>query len=85
MVRNRLYPFVTLPPPPQSTLPLFPCSPDNSNLVAAGCANHRIVLYDLRRATEPLRTLTGPQRAVSYVRFLSGKRLVTASTDSVVR
>ena len=51
------------------------------NLLALASANHSAYVYDLRRLDEPLHTLTGHSRAVSYVRFLSGQRLVTASVD----
>lgn len=51
------------------------------NLLALASANHSAYVYDLRRLDEPLHMLTGHSRAVSYVRFLSGQRLVTASVD----
>lgn len=36
-------------------------------------------------AAQPVATVCGPQRAVSYVRFLGGSHLVSASTDSALR
>lgn len=61
-------------------------SPTNANIVAAGCANHKIYLFDLRRMDAPSAVITGPQKAVSYVRFTSdGNSIVAASTDSVIR
>jgi len=67
-------------------------SPTNSHLLAAGCANHRAYLYDLRKPDSPLAGVAvGPQRAVSYVRFMAAgsgggkEQLVTSSTDSTVR
>jgi len=53
----------------------------DKNLLALASANHNAYVYDLRRLDEPLHTLTGHSRAVSYVRFLSSQRLVTASVD----
>ncbi|KAL3152751.1 hypothetical protein ABBQ38_012338 [Trebouxia sp. C0009 RCD-2024] len=56
------------------------CSYD-ANLVALASADRNAYVYDLRQLTEPLHTLTGHSRAVSYVRFLSGNRLVSSSVD----
>ena len=36
-------------------------------------------------AAQPLAVISGPQRAVSYVKFLGGGHLVSASTDSTLR
>lgn len=61
-------------------------SPTDANIVAAGCANHKIYLFDLRRMDIPSAIISGPRKAVSYVRFLSnGTSLVAASTDSTIR
>lgn len=60
-------------------------SPTDSHTVAFGCANYRAYLYDLRAPAHPLAVVAGPQRAVSYVKFLGGSQLVTASTDSTLR
>ena len=51
------------------------------NLIGLASANHNAYVYDMRRLDAPLHVLTGHSRAVSYVRFLSGQRLVTASVD----
>ena len=53
----------------------------DSNLLALASANHAAYVYDIRQTDTPLHTLIGHSRAVSYVRFLSGQRLVTASVD----
>ena len=42
-------------------------------------------LYDLRSPASPLAVIPGHTRAVSYVRFISPSRLVSASTDSTLR
>jgi len=60
-------------------------SPTNGNLIAAGCANHRVYMYDLRKANTPAAVIAGPNRAVSYVRFMGPNSLVAASTDNAVR
>jgi WD40 repeat protein len=60
-------------------------SPTNGNLVAAGCANHRVYMYDLRKANTPAAVISGPNRAVSYVRFMGPNSLVAASTDNAIR
>ncbi|GAB4823950.1 hypothetical protein N2152v2_010996 [Parachlorella kessleri] len=60
-------------------------SPGDGHLVAFGCANYKVYAYDLRSPGQPLGTIAGPQRAVSYVRFMGGSHLVAASTDSTLR
>lgn len=60
-------------------------SPSAGHLVAAGCANHRVYMYDIRQANAPVAVLSGPRRAVSYVRFMGGSALAAASTDSTIR
>jgi protein suppressor of PHYA-105 1 len=60
-------------------------SPTNGNLIAAGCANHRVYMYDLRKANTPAAVISGSNRAVSYVRFMGPHSLVAASTDNAIR
>ncbi|EFJ45400.1 hypothetical protein VOLCADRAFT_42633, partial [Volvox carteri f. nagariensis] len=60
-------------------------SPTSPHLLAAGCANYRIFLYDIRNTSRALHILPGHTRAVSYVRFLSPTQLVSASTDNTLR
>lgn len=60
-------------------------SPTDSNLIAAGCANHRVYMYDLRKTSAPAAVIAGPRRAVSYVRFMGPNSIVAASTDNAVR
>ena len=60
-------------------------SPTNANHLAVGCANYSTYLYDLRRASTPLLAIPGHRKAISYVRFIGGSRIVTASIDSTVK
>ncbi len=53
--------------------------------MAFGCANYKVYAYDLRSPGQALGAIAGPQRAVSYVRFMGGSHLVAASTDSTIR
>jgi WD40 repeat protein len=57
----------------------------SNHLIAAGCANHRVYLFDLRRPDCPAAIITGPRKAVSYVRFVGNDLLCAASTDSTIR
>lgn len=59
--------------------------PTNSYHIAFGSADHHVHYYDLRKHTEPLHVFQGHRKAVSYVKFLSGHQLVTASTDCSLR
>ncbi|GFR51342.1 hypothetical protein Agub_g13765 [Astrephomene gubernaculifera] len=60
-------------------------SPHSPHIFAAGCANYRIYLYDIRNTGRALHVVPGHTRAVSYVRFLSPTQLVSASTDNTLR
>lgn len=50
-----------------------------------GSADHNIYYYDLRNISQPLHTLGGHRKAVSYVKFLSNNELGSASTDNTLR
>lgn len=60
-------------------------SPESPHLLACGCANFRTYLFDLRNTAQPLACVHGHRRAVSYVRWLGGEQLVTASTDNTLK
>jgi protein suppressor of PHYA-105 1 len=60
-------------------------SPESPHLLACGCANYRTYLFDLRQTAQPLACVHGHRRAVSYVRWLGGEQLVTASTDNTLK
>ncbi|KAF6261294.1 WD40-repeat-containing domain protein [Scenedesmus sp. NREL 46B-D3] len=60
-------------------------SPESPHLLACGCANYRTYLFDMRKTAQPLASVQGHRRAVSYVRWLGGEQLVTASTDNSLK
>lgn len=59
--------------------------PGSCHQLAIGSADHSAYLYDLRATAQPLMTLMGHRKAVSYVRFCGADDLVSASTDSTLR
>ena len=60
-------------------------SPVNANVVAFGSADYKIYAYDLRHTSRPLVTLSGHKKAVSYVRWMGGDLIVSASTDNTLK
>ncbi|KAK3235118.1 ornithine decarboxylase antizyme with +1 programmed ribosomal shift Spa1 [Cymbomonas tetramitiformis] len=60
-------------------------SPFDSNLIAYGSADYKTYLYDVRNMSSALTTLVGHNKTVSYVRFLSREKLVSASTDNSLK
>lgn len=61
-------------------------SPTDSNLVAVGAADHRVLLFDLRKPSIPIFNSKEHFKSVSYVRFTeSGSSIISASTDSTLR
>ncbi|KAJ8444731.1 hypothetical protein Cgig2_030405 [Carnegiea gigantea] len=60
-------------------------SPFSSHLLAFGSADYKIYGYDLRHARIPWCTLTGHEKAVSYVKFVNSETLVSASTDNTLK
>ncbi|XVE77248.1 hypothetical protein DITRI_Ditri13aG0046900 [Diplodiscus trichospermus] len=55
------------------------------HLLAFGSADYKVYCYDLRHARIPLCTLSGHEKAVSYVKFLDSKSLLSASTDNTLK
>lgn len=53
--------------------------------LAFGSADHCVHYYDLRNTKEALKMFKGHKKAVSYVKFLNGTDLVSASTDSQLK
>uniref|UniRef100_A0A915K8D9 E3 ubiquitin-protein ligase COP1 n=1 Tax=Romanomermis culicivorax TaxID=13658 RepID=A0A915K8D9_ROMCU len=60
-------------------------NPESRFHLALGSADHCVHYYDLRNASKPLMVLQGHKKAVSYVKYVSGSELVSASTDSSLR
>eukprot|EP00898_Chlorokybus_atmophyticus_P008924 jgi/Chlat1/9032/Chrsp94S08300 len=60
-------------------------APDSTNVVAFGSADYKVFVYDLRCLGRPLSVLGGHQKAVSYVKWLDGHTLVSASTDNTLK
>ncbi|RCH88080.1 coatomer subunit alpha, partial [Rhizopus stolonifer] len=60
-------------------------SPNNSNYLAVGSADHDMFCYDLRFPATPLHVYQGHQKAVSYVRWMNGNELISASTDNSLK
>ncbi|XP_050531054.1 E3 ubiquitin-protein ligase COP1-like isoform X1 [Daktulosphaira vitifoliae] len=60
-------------------------NPDSSSHLAFGSADHCVHYYDLRHPKRALATFKGHKKAVSYVKFLNGREMVSASTDSQLK
>ncbi len=60
-------------------------NPESSHLLSLGAANCWAAVYDLRNSVAPVYTISGHQKAVSYVRHVNGSQLLTASTDNTIR
>ncbi|OTF80223.1 will die slowly-like protein, partial [Euroglyphus maynei] len=60
-------------------------NPKNLYYLAFASADHSVYYYDLRTTKSPLLTYKGHNKAVSYVKFLNEKEIVSASTDSQIK
>lgn len=60
-------------------------NPGSSRNLAFGSADHCVHYYDLRNLKEALMVFKGHKKAVSYVKFLNSKEIVSASTDSQLK
>lgn len=60
-------------------------NPVGATYLAFGSADHCVHYYDLRHAKRALAIFKGHKKAVSYVKFLNGKEMVSASTDSQLK
>mmetsp|Transcript_4168 Transcript_4168/g.8045 ORF Transcript_4168/g.8045 Transcript_4168/m.8045 type:complete len:543 (-) Transcript_4168:796-2424(-) len=60
-------------------------NPESENEIAFGSADHDVHVYDIRYTRQPRHVFRGHGKAVSYVRFLSGTQLCSASTDSTLK
>ena len=60
-------------------------SPESRYHMAFGSADHCVHYYDLRNLKEAVKLFQGHKKAVSYVKFISGQEIVSASTDSQLK
>ncbi|GFT74615.1 e3 ubiquitin-protein ligase COP1 [Nephila pilipes] len=60
-------------------------NPESRNYLAFGSADHCVHYYDLRNSSQSVEVFRGHKKAVSYVKFLNGKEIVSASTDSQLK
>lgn len=60
-------------------------NPRSSCHLAFGSADHCVHYYDLRAPRHPLAVFKDHRKAVSYVKFLDARTLVSASTDSQLK
>ncbi|XP_060523711.1 E3 ubiquitin-protein ligase COP1-like isoform X1 [Cylas formicarius] len=60
-------------------------NPKSSSHLAFGSADHCVHYYDLRNMKNSLNVFQGHQKAVSYVKFMNGEEIVSASTDSQLK
>ncbi|KAJ1970243.1 hypothetical protein IWQ62_000070 [Dispira parvispora] len=60
-------------------------NPSSSHYLSFGSADHYIYYYDLRQPRQALTVFKGHRKAVSYVKFLNSRELVSASTDSTLK
>ncbi|KAI8069520.1 WD40-repeat-containing domain protein [Gongronella butleri] len=60
-------------------------APTNNYHLAIGSADHHVTCYDLRFAKQPFETFSGHDKAVSYVKWLDGNQIISASTDSTLK
>ncbi|XP_048507915.1 E3 ubiquitin-protein ligase COP1-like [Athalia rosae] len=60
-------------------------NPRSSCHLAFGSADHCVHYYDLRNMKDALCVFKGHRKAVSYVKFVNGENIVSASTDSQLK
>lgn len=60
-------------------------NPRLSHELAVGSADHAVRVFDLRQPSRPLHHFRGHRKAVSYVRYLNGQELSSASIDGTLR
>lgn len=60
-------------------------NPYGGALVAVGCADRKAYGYDRRKMSEPVLVMEGHAKTVTYVKFVDGETLVTASTDGSLK
>jgi hypothetical protein len=59
-------------------------SSSNEYLLALAAADAKVYLYDMRQLQQPIMTLHGHRRPVSYAKFFGRQQLVSASIDGTL-
>lgn len=59
-------------------------SDSNEYLLALAAADAKVYLYDMRQLQQPIVTLHGHRRPVSYAKFFGSQQLVSASIDGTL-
>ncbi|CAN6705697.1 unnamed protein product [Malus baccata var. baccata] len=59
--------------------------PFGGALLAVGCADRKAYGYDVRKMVSPVLVFDGHRKTVTYVRFLDGRTVITASTDGCLK
>ncbi|KAA3454937.1 WD repeat-containing protein RUP2-like [Gossypium australe] len=60
-------------------------NPFGDALIAAGCADKKAYVYDVRKMVEPVHIFDGHTKTITYVRFLNAQTLVSAGTDGCLK
>lgn len=74
----------TISPPGKPAVCGVDFSSSNEFLLALAAADAKVYVYDLRQLQQPMATLHGHRRAVSYAKFFGEQRLVSASVDGTL-
>ncbi|KAK4366856.1 hypothetical protein RND71_014736 [Anisodus tanguticus] len=60
-------------------------NPFRGPIVAVGCADRKVYTYDMRKMMDPLFVLDGHQKAVTYIRFLDERTVISSSVDGCLK
>ncbi|XP_015057061.1 WD repeat-containing protein RUP2-like [Solanum pennellii] len=60
-------------------------NPFKGPIVAVGCADRRVYAYDTRKMLDPLFVLDGHEKAVTYIRFLDERTIISSSIDGCLK
>ncbi|XP_049380761.1 WD repeat-containing protein RUP2-like [Solanum stenotomum] len=60
-------------------------NPFKGPIVAVGCADRRVYAYDMRKMVDPLFILDGHQKAVTYIRFIDERTIISSSIDGCLK
>lgn len=60
-------------------------NPSGNAFVAVGCTDRKAYCYDVRKMVEPVLVFDGHCKAVTYVKFLDHRRMVSAGIDGCLK